>query len=323
MTKLKLDIPLINGCGTGSYPDVFDRLNQMKACFGAYVIKSVGPFSREASVREKYGWDKEKLGKPNPTVLSTGDVEMNSMALPTHPIESWIEELREHRGIFPIIGSVWGKKPKDYLILAKMIEDYCVAIQLNNSCPNKEEGEQSLMESMTSQAEAIVAPLKDALSIPVWATLSPNEDYASMASVLKEYVDGIICGNTVGPGLVIDIYSGRPVLAGVYGGMSGPAMKPKAMKMVNDVYNIVKDSDVQVIASGGISKWEDVIEYTIAGASIFEIGTSAFIDLEDGIAVGRKSEGIAEFTRDIWEGVQDHLEKEGVTLDELVGSLKK
>ncbi|MDO9182646.1 MAG: hypothetical protein Q7U04_09570, partial [Bacteriovorax sp.] len=139
----------------------------------------------------------------------------------------------------------------------------------------------------------------------------------------KNYVDYIACGNTVGPGLVIDNYSKKPVLAGIYGGMSGPAIKPKSMKMVNDVYDIVKDTDVEIIAYGGIETWEDVIEYAIAGASIFGLGTCLLKVNKDEIIRERTSEEIVEFTKNLWQGVNDFLKKEQTTLQELKGSLKK
>jgi dihydroorotate dehydrogenase len=153
--------------------------------------------------------------------------------------------------------------------------------------------------------------------------LSPNEDYVTIAKKVKDFTDYFICGNT-GPGLVIDIYSKKPVLAGNYGGMSGPAMKPKIMKMVNDVYETVKDSDIKIVASGGIQCWQDIIEYAIAGASLFEIGTCCFMNLKkDRTTVGRTSKESAEFTQNLWEGVERYLTEENMTLDKLVGSFTK
>jgi len=324
MPKLDLEKPIINGCGTGSYLDVFERSEELGADLGANLIKSVGPFSNNQELREKYGWEKEKLGNPNPTVIYTGDVVLNSMALPTHPIESWIEEFKKTKLKKPIIGSVWGKKPEDYPILAKMIDPYVIAVEVNLSCPNKEQGEQSVMETMTSQVEAVLKPLRNIIKKPIIAKLSPNEDYVTLARIAKEYVDYICCGNTVGPGLVIDPYSRKPVLAGIRGGMSGPAMKPLIVSMVDKVYDVVKDSDVGIVASSGIQDGLDIIEYAIAGASLFEIGTCAFIDLRaDGTAKGRTAEEIAAFTKRIWKEVQDFLTEQKTTLDELVGSMIK
>jgi len=321
MPKLNLERPLVNACGILSYLDVFERLEEEGACFGAWIPKSIGPFSSNPELRKKYGWGKEKLGNPNPVVVHTGYVLLNSLALPTHPVESWIKEFEETKLEKPIIGSVYAFKPEDYVILIGMVDKYVDAWELNVSCPNKEEGEESLMDSMTSKVETIVKPLRGVTEKPLIVKLSPNEDYVTLAKLVKDYVDYIGCGNTIGPGLVIDIYSKRPVLAGVYGGLSGSAIKPLSVKMVNDVYQVVKDSDVGVVAYGGIESWEDIIEYALAGASIFGLGTS-LLGVEDGVIRGKTTEEIVEFSCNIWEGVQRHLKGRRTTLDKLVGSVK-
>lgn len=321
MPKLNLDIPLINACGIGSYLDIFERLEQMGAAFGAWLPKSIGPFSNNPEIRDKYGWGVEKLGNPNPVVVHTGSVLLNSMALPTHPVESWIAEFKNTKIKKPIIGSVYGFATEDYGRLIEMVDKYVVAWELNVSCPNKEKGEESLMESMTQKVESIVKPLRQVTNKPIIVKLSPNEDYVTLAKIAKDYVDYIACGNTIGPGLVIDIYSRRPVLAGVFGGMSGAAIKPKSMKMVHDVYQVVKDSEVEIVAYGGIETWEDVIEYAIAGASIFGLGTS-WLKTENGQMRERTSQEIVDLSKNIWSGVQGFLKEEGVELKELVGSLK-
>lgn len=322
MVKLNLDIPLMNACGTLSYLDSFEALEKEGACFRAYIPKSIGPFSNDPELRKKYGWGEEKRGNPNPVVVHNGSVLLNSIALPTHPVETWIEEYEKASIKAPIIGSVYGFKAEDYSILIEMVDKYVSAWELNVSCSNKVKGEKSLMESMTSKIESIVKPLRNVTDKPLIIKLSPNEDYVSLANLVKDYVDYITCGNTVGPGLVIDIYSRRPVLAGIHGGMSGHAIMPKNVKMTNDVYDVVKDSDVQVIGCGGIESWGDIIEYAIAGASNFQIGT-CMLKVEAGIVKGKTNEEIVKLTKDMWNGVQKFLEKENITLDKLVGSLIK
>lgn len=325
---MKLDHWLINGCGCGSYLDIFNRLQDDGARFGAYLAKSCGPRSISPHRREKFGWKTEKLGNPNPVVVYTGDVFLNSMALPTKPIEKWIDEFEFYSGNIPIIGSVWGEKPSDYVEIVKLIDTYCIGLQMNASCPNKEKGEKSVMEIMTQHMETTFGPVRDVTKKPLTIKLSPNEDYPSHAAALKGIADYLCCGNTVGPGLAIDIYTGKPILAGKYGGMSGPAMKPKIMKMVNDVYEIVKDSNCKVIASGGIKRWEDIIEYARAGASLFEVGTCAFTQPKmngpngEIFVRGKSNEEIVQFTKDLEEGVNEFLTEQKVTLEELVGSIK-
>ena len=300
MPKLNLNPPLINACGILSYLDIIDRLEQMGANFGAFLTKSIGP--------------QEKQGNKNPTICNTGDVLLNSFALPTHPVESWIEEFEQSKIKKPIIGSVYGFTPQDYSNLVSKVDKYVSAWELNVSCPNIEPGETSLMELMSKKVRDIVISVRQTTEKPIIAKLSPNEDYINITKSIINYVDYIACGNTLGPGLVIDIYSKRPTLAGIYGGMSGPAIKPKTMKMVNDVYEIIKDSNIGIIAYGGITNWQDIIEYAIAGAEIFGIGTAL---------MNKNSEQIVEFTHELWDGVENHLRERKTTLEKLVGTLKK
>jgi len=295
---ISLNPPIVNACGILSYLDVFERLEKMNANFGAWIPKSIGPF--------------EKQGNPNPTIYHNGSVLLNSFALPTHSIQSWIKEFESADLKKPVIGSVWGTKIEDYRDVIKKIDKYVSAWEINVSCPNKEAGEKSLMESMTEKIKEIIMPLREVTQKPIIAKLSPNEDYVAIAKSIVDYVDYIACGNTLGPGLAVDIYSRKPILAGFAGGMSGEAIKPKAMKMVNDVYKIASKEDVKLIAYGGISKWEDILEYAIAGASIFGIGTSLL----------HKDAGqVAKFVNNMWKDVLKYIEKENISFDEIVGCL--
>jgi len=309
MPKLDLNPPLINACGILSYLDVLERMEKEGADFGGYLIKSLGPFSDDG----KHGWEKEKKGNDNPTVVD-GNVFLNSFALPTHSVESWIEEFEKCEIKKPLIGSVWGIKPEDYALIVGMVDRHVDAWELNVSCPNVERGEgESVMEAMVSKVREVVIPVRETTEKPLIVKLSPNETYVKMAEAVAEYVDYIACGNTLGPGLAIDIYSRRPILAGVYGGMSGPAIKPKMVKMVNDVYEVVK-GEAGIIAYGGIEKWEDVVEYAIAGAEIFGIGT---------VLRGMDTERVVEFTGELCDGVGNYLRENEMKLEDLVGSLRK
>jgi dihydroorotate dehydrogenase (NAD+) catalytic subunit len=321
MPKLKLDPPIVNACGILSYLDVFRRLELMGANFGAWVPKSIGPYSRDPVVRERYGWGAERLGNPNPTVAFDGPVQLNAFALPTHPVESWIEEFERTSLEKPVIGSVYGNKPEDYAVLISMVDKYVQAWELNVSCPNTQQGEQSVMAAMASKIESVVKPLRGVTTKPIIVKLSPNEDYVYMARIAAPYVDYIACGNTLGPGLVIDIYSGRPELAGNFGGMSGPAIRAKMMKMVYDVRQALRGTDVGIVAYGGIETWEHVIAAAMAGASIFGLGT-CLAKVENDRVMGRTSKEIVKLSHGIWDGVQGFLKERDSSLDDLVGSLR-
>lgn len=295
---LTLNPPIVNACGILSYLDVFERLEKTGANFGAWVPKSIGPF--------------EKQGNPNPTIYNDGNIMLNAFALPTHSIQSWINEFENTKLKKPIIGSVWGTKPEDYQNIIKKVDKYVEAWEINVSCPNKEVGEKSLMESMTEKIKDIITPLRNTTQKPIIAKLSPNEDYITITKSIIDHVDYVACGNTLGPGLAIDIYSKKPILAGFAGGMSGDAIKPKTMKMVNDIYKIASKKDVKIIAYGGISKWQDIVEYAIAGASIFGVGTAL---------MHKDTEQITEYINKMWTSVENYLKEENTSFDKLVGCL--
>jgi dihydroorotate dehydrogenase (NAD+) catalytic subunit len=327
MTKnyLNLEIPVMNGCGILPYLDGFETLEQMGIKLGAVIPKSIGPFSNNPITQAMYGWAKERTGNKNPVMVHTGHVLLNSMALPSHPIESWEDEFENTKLKMPIIASVYGNSPDDYARIIERLNrfDSIKAYEANVSCPNKMPGEKSLMESnkQTEKAEKITKASRDSTDKPLIVKLSPNEDYVLIAEAVKRDVDYITCGNTNGPGLVIDIYSRRPVLAGRTGGMSGPSIMPKNVKMTNDVYNAVKDSGVKIIGSGGIEKWQDIIQYAIAGASLYQLGTCFLKQTNDGRVLGMTNEEIVKKTKEIWKGVEKHCRERKVPLERLVGSL--
>ncbi|MBW3014974.1 hypothetical protein KY330_00970 [Candidatus Woesearchaeota archaeon] len=301
MPKLNLNPPFINGSGLLSYLDVFERLEKEGVMFGGWVTKSIGPQAKD--------------GNYNPTIHIDGPIVMNSFALPTQSWRGWRNEFKVSRITKPIIGSCYGENPTDYHTVIVQFDTFVQGWELNLSCPNKVKGEKSLQEVVDNRwVKDVVEPLRSLTAKPIIAKLSPNYNYLGMTELVQEHVDYIGCGNTIGPGLAINIYVRKPILAGVYGGLSGEAIRPINMKMVNDVYNAVHGSELEIIAYGGISKWQDVIEYAIAGASVYGIGTAL---------LNKNTQQIVKFTKDLCEGVDKFLKSEGLMLQELVGSLRK
>lgn len=299
--KLTLNPPIVNACGIESYLDRFARLDMLGARYGAYIPKSFGP--------------REKQGNLNPTVAEAGGVMLNSFALPTHDWESWENEFNDHwvkaNLKTDIIGSVWGDTPEDYVDVIRKADSYVVAWQLNVSCPNFEPGEKSVSDAMGREVKKVVVPVRNATKKPVIVKLSPNGKYVEEAEAVSPYADYICCGNTVGPGLDIDIWSRRPVLAGQFGGLSGKAMMPLKLKMTYDVYTAVGDR-VGVWASGGIETWEDVAKYALAGAEVFEIGT---------VLMNKTAEEVAEMPGKLWDDLHaNYLDRCGISFADLVGS---
>ena len=121
--------------------------------------------------------------------------------------------------------------------------------------------------------EKIVKATKESCNIPVWTKLTPNVTSVSEIAIAAEKggSDAITLINSLGPGMKIDIKTGNPILSNKFGGMSGPAIKPIALRCVWDVYDSV---EIPVIGVGGISNYKDVVEFLYAGASLVQIGTS-------------------------------------------------
>jgi dihydroorotate dehydrogenase (NAD+) catalytic subunit len=321
MPKLNLDPLLMNGSGILSHFSVFARLEDMGACPGAWVPKSQGPFSLNPTLQRAYGWERHREGNKNPIVAEREGSQLNAVGLSSMPVEAWIDEAGRTPLRQPVISSVWGYTPEDIQQLIRMLDPYVIAHEINVSCPNVRRGETfSLKVSMNDRIVQIVEPLRDFTEKPLLLKLSPSGEYLTQAARAAPHVDYLTCGNTLGPGLIIDIHSRRPVLAGGNGGLSGAAGKPLAVKMVRDIYEneAVRKHDVGIVACGGIGCWQDIIEYTLAGASLYQIGTRLVKD-DDGM--GRTSEEIVTFTRELWSGVMGFCKSEGTPLESLVGRM--
>ncbi len=282
-----IDPPLINASGILSYPEVFAAFERAGASLGGYVTKSVGP--------------QEKRGNENPVLVHpSGGVVLNSLALPTQSAEDWERDLEEiSLQSARLIVSVYGGTPAEFARVSSRVSRFADAVEVNLGCPNKEPGERTIMESV-GQSPAlsgeVIRCVRDATDAPLIAKLSPNSDYLAVADAcLGAGADALGCGNTLGPGLAVDIASRAPILAGLTGGISGPALKPVNLRMTYEAY---ARFGCPIVAYGGIQTWEDGVEYILAGARVLGIGT-AFM--------GKTTEAAAALTRDIWAGIQEYL----------------
>lgn len=292
--------PLINASGILSYPEVFRTFEEAGAFLGGYVTKSVGPA--------------EKLGNDNPVVVypdEDGGPVLNSLALPTQSPEDWERDLAElHLERSCLIVSVYGGKPEEFAEVTGRMSLFADVIEVNLGCPNKVPGERTIMESIGQNpvlSAEVIRRTRDRTDKPVIAKLSPNSDYLAVAEAsLEAGADGLGCGNTLGPGLAVDIQARRPILAGTTGGISGPALKPVNLRMT---YEAFARFGCPIIAYGGIATWHDAIEYALAGACVLGIGT-AFL--------GRSTLAAVTLTREIWEGILAYLD--GTPFPEIVGA---
>lgn len=221
-----------------------------------------------------------KEGHNNPTMVEVEGGFLNAMGLPNPGVNEYIEEIEKikddlKRMDVKLIGSIYGKDDKEFSKVAEIIEPYVDLIELNISCPHAGGGYGSQIGQNPELSYKVVSAVKDVVNIPVVAKLTPNvADIKEIAkTVVEAGADGITAINTLGPGMVIDINTKKPVLGNKVGGMSGKAIKPIAIKNVYNIYSVV---DVPIIGVGGITTGYDAIEFMMAGASAVQVGTGVY-----------------------------------------------
>jgi dihydroorotate dehydrogenase (NAD+) catalytic subunit len=230
------------------------------------------------AVTTKSLWLKEHKGHPNPVIISTEHWTMNAVGVPDAGIEKAREEIGEYNKDkpIPLIGNVIADTAQNYGLTAAAIAplkpDF---FEVNISCPNVEDEFGRPFACSAPDAAAVTKAVKAVSgSTPVFIKLSPNvENIGRIAVACAEAgADGFTVINTVGPGMAIDLRSRMPILANKVGGVSGPAIKPIAVKCVADVYKATGGTK-PIIGTGGILTGEDAIEMLLAGASLIGIGT--------------------------------------------------
>lgn len=263
LDRLKLKNPMILASGfLGVSGKTLKRVAESGA--GAVTTKSIGM--------------KPRKGHPNPTVLEFDSWMMNAVGLSNPGIERFKEEMKIAKGEVPVIASIFTGTPEDFAFLAKEMEAVNAdAIELNISCPNLAPGEKigELIGKNPDLSYEIVKAVKKSVNIPVITKLTPNvNDIKVVAEAVERAGTDIISAiNTVGPGMIIDVKTTKPVFANKIAGLSGPAIHPIAVKCVYDIYETVK---VPIIGMGGITTGKDAIEMIMAGASAVGIGTAIY-----------------------------------------------
>lgn len=262
-------VPLSNpvvtasGCfGSGKEMSRFVDLSRL----GAVVCKTVTPAPR--------------LGIVPPRGAETASGMLNAIGLQNPGVEAFRENdlawLAE-RGI-PAIPSIGGHSIADYVRCAEVLDgaDGVIAIEMNLSCPNLEE--RGFMFALdAARAREVVAAVKGATGVPVFAKLSPDvTDLVAIAqAVVDGGADGISLINTT-LGMAIDVRTRRPKLSTGTGGLSGPAIKPIAVRCVWQVHSAMPH--VPIIGMGGVRSGEDALEMILAGATAVAVGTANFVD---------------------------------------------
>lgn len=224
-------------------------------------------------------WLDEHQGHANPVILANEDFIINAVGLPDAGIEKAKEEIKEYqtRGTdVPLIINIVGGKAEDFVKVAEAVNELKPQIiELNISCPNVEDEHGKPFACSADDAAAVTKKVRAVTDAPLAVKLSPNvEDIQSIAkAVVEAGADAITAINTYGPGMVIDIDSAEPILANKVGGVSGPGIRPLAVKKVWDIAATV---DVPIIGMGGIKTGTDAIEMMMAGATLIGVGSALY-----------------------------------------------
>lgn len=259
LAGLKLANPTMLASGILGYStETFESISEGGA--GAIVTKSVGL--------------KPRSGYVNPTVVQVSCGLVNAMGLPNPGMDEFAHEIRRAKTVLkvPLIASVYGYSEDEYALLAeKAVNAGADALELNVSCPHVKQTGSEIGQSPEILA-AVVKKAKAVVDKPVIVKLSPNvTSIADLGEVAaRAGADALTAINTV-KAMVIDAETGMPILGNRVGGLSGPAVKPVALRCVYDLFEQVK---IPIIGCGGVASWRDAVEFLLAGASAVQIGTA-------------------------------------------------
>ncbi|MBV8951834.1 MAG: dihydroorotate dehydrogenase [Actinobacteria bacterium] len=266
--------PIVAASGTFGHGDEVARIADA-AGFGAVTTKSLAP----------YAWPGNEPPRLHPTAAGM----LNSVGLQGPGVEPWVErELPALRARGArVIASIWGRTVDDYAVATKMLDDArddLLAVEVNVSCPNLEDRARMFAHSCEATAAVTRAVVEHARELPVLVKLSPNvTDVRAIAGAAVDAgATGLTLINTV-MGLAVDAQRRRPVLGAGGGGLSGPAIKPIALRVVADVARELPS--VPIVGTGGVMTGLDAVEMLLAGASAVGVGTATFRDPRAGLHI--------------------------------------
>ena len=272
--------------------DVFSRLYKEGA--GALVTKSLS----------KEPWE----GYPNPTIIGLQNGYLNAVGL-SNPGAPYFAKMLSSNQTVPIIVSLVGSIPEDFTFMIKQFENVKIlGYELNLSCPHVEKVGLEVGDD-PELVRSIIKSVKKESKVPVIAKVGlGSSDYLdTVQAACESGIDGITAINTL-RAMAIDVETGRPILSHKIGGLSGSPIKPIAVRCV---YEISSKFDIPIVGCGGVSSWEDAVEFLLAGASAVQVGS----------AVGEKWTGVFS---EINNGISKYMERKNFTkIKEMVGIAKK
>lgn len=291
--------PLMTASGTCGYGPEHGKLIDLSK-LGAFVTKAISPEVRK--------------GNPPERIVETPGGMLNAIGLANIGLDRFVEEkvpyLREV-GI-PVIVNVVGHSVEDYVTVCRRLDgiDCISGLELNVSCPNVADG----LEFGTDPQRlcALLKPVRDVVKrATLIVKLSPNvtDITETAAAAVEAGVEALSLINTL-RGMAINVDTFKPMLANRSGGLSGPAVKPVALYLINRVYEeVARHKNVPIIGMGGISTWRDAVEFFLAGATAVAVGTALFVDPATPLT--------------ICDGLRDYLVgKELRSMGELIGKLQ-
>ena len=250
---------------------------------GAVVTKSIGVEERE--------------GYAGPNLIRLEHGFLNAMGLPNPSYKNFLPELREaKKGGVPVIASIFGKNKEEFVEVAEGLSRDADALELNLSCPHAR-GYGADIGCDAPLVGKIVKDVKKAVSIPVWVKLTLHSDITLVGrTAARAGADALVAINTV-RATAIDIESGYPMLGNKVGGLSGAAIKPIALRCVYDLYPV----GIPIIGVGGVSSWQDAVEFILAGASAVQIGSAVYDNIK--------------IFSEVSKGITKYLERKKMTLE--------
>lgn len=251
----------------------------------------------------------EVQGNPMPRIMETTSGMLNAIGLQNVGVHRFLKEKLPYLRKYDtrIIVNFWGKTIEEYVQVAEILDDADIdMLEMNISCPNVKEGgiafgsDPRMTEKVVSECRKVIK------SKPLLVKLSPNvTDIKPFAKACEDSgADGVSAINTL-LGMAVNIHTRKPYIYNVTGGLSGPAIKPVAVRMVHEVSKAVK---IPIIGMGGIMHWQDAAEFFLVGASAVQVGTANFVD--------------PELTLKIIDGLEKYAAEKGLqNISELTGKV--